>query len=82
MKKEIDNIIEGYNGIDYGFLTKVNIINEKIRLLYVGITRAKEMLIMSNSLYKEESDIGNIRKKQNSCVYLNPIKKHINEKRG
>ena len=82
MKKEIDSIIEGYNGIDYDFQTKVNIINEKIRLLYVGITRAKEMLIMSNSLYKEKSDIGNNRKKQNQCIYLYPIKKHINEKRG
>ena len=82
MKKEIDSIIEGYNGIDYDFQTKVNIINEKIRLLYVGITRAKEMLIMSNSLYKEESDVGNNRKKQSQCIYLYPIKKHINQRRG
>ena len=56
------------NDIDYMYQSKIDIINEKIRLLYVGITRAKEMLILSSSLYKDETDIGN-RKKQNPYVY-------------
>ena len=32
---------------------KIDIINEKIRLLYVGITRAKEMLMLSGYSYKD-----------------------------
>ena len=82
IKKEIDAIIEGYNGIDYEYQTKINIINEKIRLLYVGITRAKEMLIMSTCSFKDEIDVGNERKRQNPCIYLWKLNNYIKSKRG
>ena len=82
IKKEIDSIVYGYNGINYEYQTKIDVINEKIRLLYVGITRAKEMLIMSFSDYKDENDVGNIKKKQNPCIYLLRLSQHINQKRG
>ncbi|WP_334298824.1 ATP-dependent helicase [Romboutsia sp. 1001713B170207_170306_H8] len=82
IKNEIDAIIEGYNGIDYEYQTKINIINEKIRLLYVGITRAKEMLIMSTCSFKDEVDVGNERKRQNPCIYLWKLNNYIKLKRG
>ena len=82
IKKEIDSIVYGYNGVDYEYQIKIDIINEKIRLLYVGITRAKEMLIMSFSEYNDENNIGNTKKKQNPCIYLMKLNQHISKKRG
>ena len=81
IKKEIYAIVEGYNGVDYEQQTKIDIIKEKIRLLYVGITRAKEMLIMSTCLYKDENDINNDRKKQNPSIYWYKLNDYIKLKR-
>ena len=58
------------------------IINEKIRLLYVGITRAKEMLILSCSSYKDETEIGKKNKEQKPSIYINELEKHIQQKRS
>ena len=64
------------------FQTKIDIINEKIRLLYVGITRAKEMLIMMGSSYQTEEESKNAKKKQEPCLYLMKLNQLIKNKRG
>ncbi|MGO0883487.1 ATP-dependent helicase [Clostridioides difficile] len=82
IKSEIETILKGSISIDYAYQTKIDSINEKIRLLYVGITRAKEMLVLSGSAYRDENDIGNKRKEQNPCIYLRRLNRHIIEKRS
>lgn len=82
VKSEIDKILGIQVETDYFNKTKVELINEKIRLLYVGITRAKEMLILSCSSYKDESDIGKRNKEQKSCLYINELEKYINYKKS
>ncbi len=82
VKSEIDKILGKQVEMDYFTKTKVELINEKIRLLYVGITRAKEMLILSCSSYKDESDIGKRNKEQNPCLYINELEKYINYKKS
>lgn len=82
VKSEIDKILGNQIETDYFNKTKVELINEKIRLLYVGITRAKEMLILSCSSYKDESDIGKRNKEQKSCLYINELEKYINYKKS
>ena len=64
------------------YQSKIDIINEKIRLLYVGITRAKEMLILSCSSYKDETDIGKKNKEQKPSIYINELEKYINQRRN
>ncbi len=49
---------------------------------YVGITRAKEMLILSCSSYKDESEIGKKNKEQKPSIYINELEKHIQQKRS
>ena len=49
IKAEIDLMLQGEVTKNYPKEIKENLIKEKIRLLYVGITRAKEMLILSAS---------------------------------
>lgn len=78
---EINNILTGDIETNYAYKTKIDLINEKIRLLYVGITRAKEMLILSGSSYKDESEIGKKTKEQKPCIYLNELNKLIAQKR-
>ena len=82
VKSEIDKILGIQVETDYFNKTKVELINEKIRLLYVGITRAKEMLILSCSSYKDESDIGKRNKEQKPCLYINELEKYINYKKS
>lgn len=82
VKSEIDKILGNELETDYFNNTKLELINEKIRLLYVGITRAKEMLILSCSLYKDENDIGKRNKEQKSCLYINELERYINYKRS
>ena len=82
VKSEIDKILGKEVEMDYFNKNKVELINEKIRLLYVGITRAKEMLILSCSSYKDESDIGKRNKEQKPCLYINELEKYINYKKS
>ena len=82
VKSEIDKILGNELETDYFNNTKLELINEKIRLLYVGITRAKEMLILSCSVYKDENDIGKRNKEQKSCLYINELERYINYKRS
>lgn len=77
VKSEIDAILGQAIQTDYFKKTKVELINEKIRLLYVGITRAKEMLILSCSSYKDSLDIGKKNKEQKPSVYINELEKYI-----
>ncbi|MGL5752382.1 MAG: 3'-5' exonuclease, partial [Paraclostridium sp.] len=81
VKSEIDAIFTGEIASNYMYKSKVDLINEKIRLLYVGITRAKEMLILSCSSYKDSSDIGNKKKEQKPSLYINELERYINKRK-
>lgn len=81
VKSEIESILTGNIEINYIYKTKIDLINEKIRLLYVGITRAKEMLILSCSIYNDESEIGKINKKRNPSLYINELEKYITKRK-
>ncbi|RDY23410.1 ATP-dependent helicase [Romboutsia maritimum] len=81
IKAEIDSVFKGEILKDYTYKTKIDLINEKIRLLYVGITRAKEMLILSGSAYKEEVDKGKKNREQKPSIYLKELNRYIIQKR-
>lgn len=76
IKAEIDFVSYGEVTKNYAKEIKESLIKEKIRLLYVGITRAKEMLILSASAKNSASD----KKKQNPSMYLNVLKNVIDRK--
>lgn len=76
IKAEIDFILKGEVNKNYSKEIKESLIKEKIRLLYVGITRAKEMLILSASAKNSATD----KKKQNPSMYLNILKSIIDKK--
>ena len=76
IKAEIDFMLHGEVTKNYAKEIKENLIKEKIRLLYVGITRAKEMLILSASEKNSSTD----RNKQNPSMYLNILKNIIDKK--
>ena len=76
IKAEIDWIVNGYVTRDFSKEIKESLIKEKIRLLYVGITRAKEMLILSACAKRSAED----KKKQNPSIYLNILKGVIDRK--
>lgn len=76
IKSEIDFILNGEINKDYGKEIKESLIKEKIRLLYVGITRAKEMLILSASAKISATD----KKSQKPSIYLNILKNVIDKK--
>lgn len=79
IKEKIDFIVNGEVTQNYHKQIKIDLIKEKIRLLYVAITRAKEMLIMSGSSFKTEEN--NKRQEQIPCLYLNVLNQIIkNEK--
>ena len=82
IKAEIDSLLTGEIATDYILKSKIELINEKIRLLYVGITRAKEMLILSYSSYNDEADVGKRNKEQKPSLYLRELEKHIALKRS
>lgn len=76
IKSEIDFLLNGEVTKNYAKEIKESLIKEKIRLLYVGITRAKEMLILSASAKNSATD----KKKQNPSMYLNILKSVIDKK--
>ena len=76
IKSEIDFITKGEVTKNHAKEIKENLIKEKIRLLYVGITRAKEMLIISASAKNSASD----KKSQKPSMYLNLLKEVIDRK--
>ena len=76
IKSEIDFLLNGKVTKNYAKEIKESLIKEKIRLLYVGITRAKEMLILSASAKNSATD----KKKQNPSMYLNILKSVIDKK--
>lgn len=79
IKSQIDVIVNGRLTENHYKQTKIDLINEKIRLLYVGITRAKEMLVMSGSSYKSEKD--NKKQQQRPCLYLLKLNEIIKQKK-
>lgn len=76
IKAEIDFLLNGEVTKNYSKEIKESLVKEKIRLLYVGITRAKEMLILSASAKNSSTD----KKKQNPSMYLNILKSIIDKK--
>ena len=76
IKSEIDFITKGEVTKNHAKEIKENLIKEKIRLLYVGITRAKEMLILSASAKMSATD----KKSQKPSIYLNILKNVIDKK--
>ena len=76
IKAEIDLMLQGEVTKNYPKEIKENLIKEKIRLLYVGITRAKEMLILSASAKNSAQD----KRNQNPSMYLNILKNIIDNK--
>ena len=76
IKGEIDLMLQGEVTTNYPREIKENLIKEKIRLLYVGITRAKEMLILSASAKNSASD----KKNQKPSMYLSILKNIIDKK--
>ena len=76
IKAEIDLMLQGEVTKNYPKEIKEKLIKEKIRLLYVGITRAKEMLILSASAKNSAQD----KRNQNPSMYLNILKNIIDNK--
>ncbi len=77
IKSEIELLLKGETTKNYSREIKESLVREKIRLLYVGITRAKEMLILSSSEKNSLQD----KRKQNPSMYLNVLK-HIIDRKG
>ena len=87
MKYEIDNILNKENQIYtdiykdksyYFYEDKIETMNEKLRLLYVGITRAKEMIFFSNNIFKDEEAMKK-NKKQKRSEYMDILLRIINK---
>ncbi|WP_304341553.1 ATP-dependent helicase [Metaclostridioides mangenotii] len=81
IKSEVDEISGSKYSGNHTYEEKISLIDEKIRLLYVGITRAKEMLILSSSAYRNDADIGRKNKEQAPCDYIKELGKYIISKR-
>lgn len=79
-KSEVESIVTGDAPKDFMYKHKIDIINEKIRLLYVGITRAKEMLMLSGHSYKDNTT--NKKQQQKPSFYFNSLGRFIKFKRG
>ena len=79
---QIDLLVHGKLTQNHYTKTKIDVINEKIRLLYVGITRAKDTLIMMGSSYQNEEESKNKKKMQEPCIYLTRLNQLIKNKRG
>jgi len=80
MKYELDRLLGEKNQIDPGKQAKIEIIGERMRLLYVGITRARENLLFSahkEFLHKETGK----RIKTIPSLYLEEIGRFVGESR-
>lgn len=74
IKNEIEKVLDQKEGGDSVLKAKLETINERARLLYVGITRAKEYLFLSS--YEQN------RGKRNEVLpskYILELKKHVEE---
>jgi len=75
-KADMEKIIEGRTSIDSIYESKLETISEKARLLYVGITRAKEYLYLS-SYHANEGKRNEILPSK----YIVELKRFINEQK-
>lgn len=82
IKSEIEKLKNGLERTDFNKEIKLDIIREKIRLFYVGITRAKEMLILSGSDYINKQIGKNNQRKQKKSDYFKVIEKEIQSRRN
>ena len=56
MASEIEKLTNGLERTNFDIELKLDQIREKIRLFYVSVTRAKEMLIISASVFNNDED--------------------------
>lgn len=82
IKSEIEKLKNGLERTDFNIEIKLDIIREKIRLFYVGITRAKEMLILSGSDYITKPIGSYNQRKQKKSEYFKIIEKEIQFRRN
>ncbi|MBC2581056.1 ATP-dependent helicase [Clostridium sp. DJ247] len=75
-KREIMKLLGGHICYDLYEQAKIDAVNERIRLLYVGITRAKEYLVLM-SHYEELKNI-----KDEPSLYYKILKEFIDKKRN
>lgn len=80
MKVEVDRLKGGQEVDDPGKKAKMEVIGERLRLLYVGITRAKENLLLTSHKEFLIKDIGK-RMKTLPSLYLNEIARFTEESR-
>ncbi len=76
MKVEVDKLKGGQDIGDPGKKAKMEVIGERLRLLYVGITRAKENLLMTSHKEFFNRDIGK-GMKTSPALYLEEIAKYV-----
>lgn len=83
IKSEIEKLTNGLERTDFNVEIKLDIIREKIRLFYVGVTRAKEMLILSGSDYRNDYIKKNKKsQKQQKSRYFEVLEREIQYKRN
>lgn len=80
MKVEIDKLKGGQEVDDPGRKAKIEVIGERLRLLYVGITRAKENLLLTSHKAFFNKDLGKVSKTSPS-LYLYELAKFTSERR-
>ncbi len=80
MKVEVDRLKGSGEVDDPGKMAKIEVIGERLRLLYVGITRAKENLLMTSHKEFLNRDLGK-RMKTLPTQYLQEIGRFVEENR-
>ena len=79
---EIEKLTNGLERTDFDIELKLDQIREKIRLFYVSVTRAKEMLIISASRFNSDDDKKKkYPLKQEKSEYFELMEEHIQKRR-
>ena len=80
---EIEKLTNGLERTDFDIELKLDQIREKIRLFYVSVTRAKEMLIISASRFNSDEDKKKkYPLKQEKSEYFELMEEHIQKRRA
>ena len=80
---EIEKLTNGLERTDFDIELKLDQIREKIRLFYVSVTRAKEMLIISVSRFNSDEDKKKkYPLKQEKSEYFELMEEHIQKRRA
>ena len=80
---EIEKLTNGLERTDFEVELKLDQIREKIRLFYVSITRAKEMLIISASRFNTDKDKTSKRPlRQEKSEYFKLMENQVQKRRA